>query len=87
MNLHVQILVLQVTSLASIFAAVTHKDFLQIYIQSMLNRFNMTCCNPVKTPFPWRFEALPATHEDAQISKDFPYEAIVGLLLYLSTIT
>jgi len=57
------------------------------YIESMLDRFNMSDCNPVKTPFPQGFEALSATDEEAQISKEFPYREIVESLLYLSTIT
>jgi len=53
----------------------------------MLDRFNRSGCDPVRKPFPQGFEALPATDEEAQISKEFPYGEIVGSLLYLSTIT
>jgi len=56
------------------------------YIESMLDRFNMSDCNPVRTPFPQGFEALPATDEEGQIAKEFRYREIVGSLLYLSTI-
>jgi len=57
------------------------------YIESMLDRFNMSHCDPVRKPFAQGFEPLPATDEEAQISKEFSYREIVGSLLYPSTIT
>lgn len=57
------------------------------YIQAMLAKFRMDECNPVATPLPQGFEALPATDSDAIEAQDFPYRELVGSILYASIIT
>ena len=57
------------------------------YLESILEKFNMSQCNPALTPLPSGFKPLPATDEEYQQAKHLPYAQLVGSILYASIIT
>jgi hypothetical protein len=56
-------------------------------VESLLERFDMTTCNPVCTPLPPAFKPVSATDEEHAATKDLDFPALAGSVLYLSTIT
>jgi hypothetical protein len=57
------------------------------YIESILDRFDMTDCKPVKTPLPTNFKSTPATDEEFEDARHEEYPALVGSIMYAATIT
>lgn len=57
------------------------------YMESLLDRFNLSHCNPSKIPLPSGFRPIPATDKEFAEAKHLPYPQIVGSILYASTIS
>lgn len=61
------------------------------YIQSLLNKFNMTECKPVATPMEISTvltkQSSPQTNEERIQMQNVPYRELVGALIYLSNVT
>jgi hypothetical protein len=57
------------------------------YTESILRDFGYEKCNSVTTPMDPGTRLSPATAEDAQKARDFPYTAVVGKCMYLATCT
>lgn len=51
------------------------------YIREMLTRFNMSDCKPVRTPAE---VGLKLTEDSEPVTKECPYQQLVGCLLYLA---
>ncbi|EIW72356.1 hypothetical protein TREMEDRAFT_26101, partial [Tremella mesenterica DSM 1558] len=66
-----------------------HKLFMsqEHYFESLLERFDLKDCNPAKTPLPSGFRPIPATDQEHEEAKHYPYAQAVGAILYASTIT
>jgi hypothetical protein len=56
-------------------------------MDALLDRFDMSNCNPSKTTLPSNFKAIPATDEEYAQAKHHPYAQVVGSILYASTIS
>lgn len=56
------------------------------YIRSVIQRFNMTKCNPVKTPGEPGSAGVSNEKAD-KVREEVPYRELVGALTYLATIT
>lgn len=54
------------------------------YIDEILHRFNMTDCNPAKSPADKSLNLTKATEEEHEQAKDFPYRQLVGSFIYLN---
>ena len=59
----------------------------EFYIDSLLEKFDMTRCNPVKTPLPPGYKSTAASDEEVEEAKHLEFPKIAGSVLYLSTIT
>jgi hypothetical protein len=59
----------------------------QSYTESILRDFGYAACNSVMTPMDPGARLSPATPEDIQKGKDFPYTTVVGKCMYLATCT
>jgi len=59
----------------------------QSYTESILRDFGYAACNSVTTPMDPGARLSPATPEDIQKGKDFPYTTVVGKCMYLATCT
>jgi hypothetical protein len=59
----------------------------ELYVEALLDRFGMADCSPCKTPFPSGSKPVPATDAEVAAARHHPYAAIVGCLLYPSTIS
>jgi len=57
------------------------------YIESVLERFDMSDSKPVKVPLPTSFRSIPATDEEHSMVKHIDYPGMVGALMYAATIT
>jgi hypothetical protein len=57
------------------------------YMESLLDRFDLSNCNPSKIPLPSGFRPIPATDSEFAEAKHRPYPQIVGSILYASTIS
>ena len=57
------------------------------YMDSLLDRFDMTNCNPARNCLPAAFKAIPATDKEHEAARHLPYAQVVGSILYASTIT
>jgi hypothetical protein len=57
------------------------------YLESLLDRFDLSTCNPSKIPLPSGFCPIPATDSEFANAKHRPYPQIVGSILYASTIS
>ena len=57
------------------------------YLESILDRFGMSDCNPARTPLPTNFRPIPATDTEYEGAKHYPFAQAVGAILYASTIT
>ena len=57
------------------------------YMESILDRFGMSDCNPARTPLPTNFRPIPATDTEFEEAKHYPFAQAVGGILYASTIT
>jgi hypothetical protein len=57
------------------------------YVEALLERLDMTTCNPVRTPLPASFKPASATSEEHAAAKDLNFPGLAGSVLYLSTIT
>lgn len=53
------------------------------YIDQLLNKFNMSDCKPVQTPMEAR---LQMSNDESSVGK-FPYQQIIGCLMYLAVLT
>ncbi|KAJ6532101.1 hypothetical protein B0H19DRAFT_877539, partial [Mycena capillaripes] len=53
----------------------------------ILHEFSYEKCNSITTPMDPGARLSPATAEDAQKARDFPYTAVVGKCMYLATCT
>jgi hypothetical protein len=56
-------------------------------VKALLERFDMTTCNPVRTPLPASFKPASATDEEHAAAKDLDFPGLAGSVLHLSTIT
>ena len=59
----------------------------EFYIESLVEKFEMTSCNPVKTPLPPGFKPTAASDDEVEEAKHLEFPKIAGSVLYLSTIT
>lgn len=57
------------------------------YVNSLLNRFNMTQCKPATTPMESGCKLVRPDHADYKIMNVFPYQQLIGGLLYLAVTT
>ena len=57
------------------------------YMEALLDRFDLSDCNPCKIPLPSGFRPLPATDDKFALAKHRPYPQIVGSILYASTVS
>jgi hypothetical protein len=57
------------------------------YVEPLLERFDMTNCNPVRPPLPASCKPVSATDEEHAATKDLDFRRLAGFALYLSTIT
>jgi len=57
------------------------------YVEALLERFDMTNSNPVRTPLPASFTPRIATDQEFSDVKHLEYPKLAGSILYLSTIT
>ncbi|KAE8539876.1 hypothetical protein D1P53_003813 [Cryptococcus gattii VGV] len=57
------------------------------YMESLLERFDMTGCNPAKTPLPSGFRPIPATDQEHEQAQHQPFPKLVGSILYAATVT
>ncbi|KAE8542770.1 hypothetical protein D1P53_000832 [Cryptococcus gattii VGV] len=57
------------------------------YMESLLERFDMTSCNPAKTPLPSGFRPIPATDQEHEQAQHRPFPKLVGCILYAATVT
>lgn len=57
------------------------------YMESLLDRFDMSNCNPAKTPLPSGFKPIPATDQEHELAQHRPYPKLVGSILYAATVT
>lgn len=57
------------------------------YMEHMLARFDMTDCKPEKTPLPANFQARQPTDKEYDDARHHPYPAIVGSIMYASSIS
>lgn len=57
------------------------------YVESVLDRFAMTNCNPVKSPLPGNPSLTIASDDEIANAKDLPYQSLVGSLQWLSSTT
>jgi hypothetical protein len=53
------------------------------YGEALLERFDMTTCNPVRTPLPASFKLVAATDEEHAAAKDLDFPRLAGSVLYL----
>jgi hypothetical protein len=56
-------------------------------VEALLERFDMTNCNPVRSPLPVSCKPVSATDEEHAAAKDLDFPGLAGSVLYLSTIT
>ena len=57
------------------------------YLEALLDRFDLSTCNPARNPLPYNFRPLIATDEEFEAAKHLPYPQVVGSILYASTVT
>ena len=61
------------------------------YVETILHRFNMQECKPVKVPIPigvkLSVDQCPKTHEEEEDMSRVPYESAVGSLMYAMVCT
>ncbi|CAK5271565.1 unnamed protein product [Mycena citricolor] len=57
------------------------------YVESILRTYGMEKCNSVQTPMEANVRLSPATAEEHELVKDFPYAGVVGKCMYLTTCT
>lgn len=57
------------------------------YIESVLDRFAMTNCNPSKTPLPSNTTLSSGTEEEIRAASHLPYQSLIGCLQWLSNST
>lgn len=57
------------------------------YIETVLDRFGMTNCNPVKTPLPAKTFLSTGTTEEIDLAKERPYQQLVGCLQWIAVST
>lgn len=57
------------------------------YIESTLDRFGMTNCNPVKTPLPVKTFLRSGDVGQLEAAKDKPYQQLVGCLQWIASST
>jgi hypothetical protein len=61
------------------------------YIETILKRFNMQDCKPVKVPIPMGarliVEQCPKTQEEIEDMACVPYASVVGSLMYVMVCT
>ena len=55
------------------------------YVEGILENFGMADCNPVSTPAEKDLQLQPASDEEHEQAKDYPYRQVVGSLIYLMT--
>jgi hypothetical protein len=56
------------------------------YLESVLARFDMSSCNPSKTPLPSGFKPIAATDSEHAQAKSLPYPQMVGCVIYAMTV-
>jgi len=59
----------------------------QRYLTDVLARFNMSDCNSVSTPMDPGYQFSPATDEEYEAVKDFPFQQVVGSLQYATLVS
>jgi hypothetical protein len=57
------------------------------YVEALLERFDMSSSNPVRTPLPASFMPKIATDQEFSDAKHLEFPKLAGSILYLSTIT
>lgn len=57
------------------------------YVKSVLDRFAMTNCNPVKTPLPPNTILRSSSEKDIAEAADLPYQSLIGCLQWLLNCT
>lgn len=57
------------------------------YIESVLDRFAMSNCNPVKTPLPTNVILQSGSEEEVTEAAELPYQSLIGFLQWLSNLT
>jgi hypothetical protein len=57
------------------------------YIESVLDKFNMSTSKPEKTPLPTNFQPRNATDAEHSEARHHPYPAIVGSVMYAAAVS
>ena len=57
------------------------------YLEALLDRHDMSSCNPARNPLPSGYRAVPATDEEHHSAAHRPFPQVVGAILYASTVT
>lgn len=57
------------------------------YLESLLARFNMSSCQPVKTILPSSFKPVTPSEDDFQAARHLDFPSMAGGILYAATIT
>jgi hypothetical protein len=59
----------------------------QLYLEAILDRFDLVDCSPARSPLPYGFRPIPATDEEHQAGQHRAYPQAVGAILCTSIVT